>query len=138
MLGRRRLHRLFVWEQMAADPHVFALHRTTGKRKGKTQDTKTVLVFKLDKGVVADVTEFQSDYPTVAQFCKVHTGSRLARVRRAHAAIMSAAVKNEKLMAAMWPRSRGRLQWEMRESETCEWYNDGGRKTGLDRADELR
>jgi hypothetical protein len=72
-----------------------------GKRKGKTQDTKTVLVFKLDKGVVADVTEFQSDYPTVAQFCKVHTGSRLARVRRAHAAIMSAAVKNEKLMAAM-------------------------------------
>ena len=52
----------------ASGDHVFALHRNTGKRKGKTQDTKTVLVFKLDKSVVTEVTEFQSEYPTVAQF----------------------------------------------------------------------
>jgi hypothetical protein len=42
--------------------------RVTGKRKGKTMDTKEVLVFKLDKGVVTDVTNFQSNHPAVAQF----------------------------------------------------------------------
>ena len=47
---------------------VFVLERITGKRKGKTQDTKAVAIFKLDKGVVTEVTEFQSEYPTVAQF----------------------------------------------------------------------
>jgi hypothetical protein len=52
----------------ASGGHVFALHRTTGKRKGKTQDTKTALVFKLDKGAGTEVTEFQSEYPAVAQF----------------------------------------------------------------------
>ncbi len=38
---------------------VFVLERITGTRKGKTQDTKTVLVFKLDNGLVTEVTEFQ-------------------------------------------------------------------------------
>jgi ketosteroid isomerase-like protein len=52
----------------ASGDHVFALHRTTGKRKGRTVDTKTVLVFKLDRGVVSDVTEFQFDYPAFTQF----------------------------------------------------------------------
>ena len=52
----------------ASGDHVFALHRNTGKRKGKTQDTQSVLVFKLDKGVVNEVTEFQFDHPAVSQF----------------------------------------------------------------------
>jgi uncharacterized protein len=52
----------------ASGDHVFVLERITSNRKGKTQDTKAVLVFKLDKGVVSDVTEFQFDHPTVAQF----------------------------------------------------------------------
>jgi uncharacterized protein len=52
----------------ASGDQVFVLDRTTGKRKGKTLDTKDVLVFKLDKGVVTEVTDFQSDYPAVAQF----------------------------------------------------------------------
>src|SRR5271170_6371077 len=36
----------------ASGDHVFALHRNMGKRKGKTLDDKSVLLFKLDKGVV--------------------------------------------------------------------------------------
>jgi len=47
---------------------VFVLERITGKRKGKTHETKAVLVFKLADGVVTEVTDFQSDHPTVAQF----------------------------------------------------------------------
>jgi uncharacterized protein len=52
----------------ASGDHVFVLERVTGTRKGKTMDTKEVLVFKLDKGVVTDVTNFQSNHPAVAQF----------------------------------------------------------------------
>ncbi len=52
----------------ASGDHVFALERITGKRKGKTQDTKAVLVFKLEKGIVTEVTDFQHDHPAVAQF----------------------------------------------------------------------
>ena len=52
----------------ASDDHVFVLERTTGKRKGKIQDTKTVLVFKLANGVVTEVTAFQSDHLSFAQF----------------------------------------------------------------------
>jgi uncharacterized protein len=52
----------------ASGDHVFVFERVTGKRKGKTLDTKEVLVFKLDNGIVTEVTELQSDYPTVAQF----------------------------------------------------------------------
>jgi hypothetical protein len=44
------------------------LERITAKRKGKTQDTKAVLFFKLEGGVVTEVTEFQFDYPSTAQF----------------------------------------------------------------------
>jgi len=52
----------------ASGDHVFVLERITGKRKGKAQDTKAVLVFKLDKGIVTEVTDFQFDHPAVAQF----------------------------------------------------------------------
>lgn len=52
----------------ASGDHVFVLQKNTATRKGKTQDTKSVLVFKLDKGVVTEVAEFQFDHPTVAQF----------------------------------------------------------------------
>jgi uncharacterized protein len=52
----------------ASGDHVFVLQRVTGKRKGKTQDTQSVLVFELDKGVVNEVIEFQFDHPAVAQF----------------------------------------------------------------------
>jgi uncharacterized protein len=52
----------------ASDDHVLVFERVTGTRKGKALDTKEVLVFKLDNGVVTEVTELQSDYPTVAQF----------------------------------------------------------------------
>ena len=48
--------------------HVFVFERVTGTRKGKTLDTKEALVFKLENGVVTEVTELQSDYPTAAQF----------------------------------------------------------------------
>ena len=48
--------------------HVFVFERVTGTRKGKTLDTKEALVFKLANGIVTEVTELQSDYPTVAQF----------------------------------------------------------------------
>jgi ketosteroid isomerase-like protein len=52
----------------ASGDHVFALHRNKGKRKGKTLDEKSVLVFKLDKGVVSEVAEFRFDQPTEAKF----------------------------------------------------------------------
>jgi ketosteroid isomerase-like protein len=52
----------------ASGDHVFALHRNTGKRKGKTVDTKSVLVFKLDKGVVTEVAEFRFDHPAEVHF----------------------------------------------------------------------
>ena len=52
----------------ASGDHVFALHRNTGKRKGKTLDTKAVLVFKLDKGLVTEVAEFWFDHSADAQF----------------------------------------------------------------------
>lgn len=52
----------------ASGDHVFALHRNTGKRKGETVDTKSVLVFKLDKGVVTEVAEFRFDHPAEARF----------------------------------------------------------------------
>ena len=52
----------------ASGDHVFVLERVMGKRKGKTQDAQSVLVFKLDKGVVNEVTEFQFDHPAVDQF----------------------------------------------------------------------
>ena len=52
----------------ASGDHVFVLDRATGNRKGKALDSKEVLVFKLDNGVVTEVTEFQSDYPSVAKF----------------------------------------------------------------------
>ncbi len=52
----------------ASGDHVFVLERITGTRKGKTQDTKAVLVFKLDKGVVTEVAEFQHDHPAASQF----------------------------------------------------------------------
>ena len=52
----------------ASGDHVFVFERVTGKRKGKTLDTREVLFFTLDNGIVTEVTELQSDYPTVAQF----------------------------------------------------------------------
>lgn len=52
----------------ASGDHVFVLERVMGKRKGKTQDAQSVLVFKLDKGIVNEVTEFQFDHPAVDQF----------------------------------------------------------------------
>ena len=52
----------------ASGDHVFVLERVTGKRKGKTQDAKSVLLFKLDNGVVTEVTEFQFDHPAFAEF----------------------------------------------------------------------
>lgn len=52
----------------ASGDHVFALQQVTGKRKGKMQDTQSVLLFKLDKDVMNEVTEFQFDHPAVAQF----------------------------------------------------------------------
>jgi uncharacterized protein len=52
----------------ASGDHVFALQRITGKRKGKAYDGHTVLVFKLDKGIVTEVTEFQFDHPAAVQF----------------------------------------------------------------------
>ena len=52
----------------ASGDHVFALHRNMGKRKGKTEDTKAVLVFKLDKGLVTEVAEFRFDHPAEAEF----------------------------------------------------------------------
>ena len=36
--------------------------------KGKTLNTKDVLVFKLDKGVVTEVTDFQMDHTGDTQF----------------------------------------------------------------------
>jgi uncharacterized protein len=52
----------------ASGDHVFALHRNRGERKGKTVDTKAVLVFKVEKGVVTDVAEFPFDHPAQVQF----------------------------------------------------------------------
>jgi uncharacterized protein len=47
---------------------VFVLERTTGKRNGKTLDTKDVLVFKLNNGVVTEVSDFQLNHAVDAQF----------------------------------------------------------------------
>jgi hypothetical protein len=47
---------------------VFALHRNKGARKGKTLDEESVLMFKLDKGVVIEVAEFRYDQPAEAKF----------------------------------------------------------------------
>jgi len=52
----------------ASGDHVFVLERATGRRKGKRLDTRDVLVFKLDRGVVTEVTEYQFDHLAVAQF----------------------------------------------------------------------
>ena len=52
----------------ASGDHVFVLERITGTRNGKTLDSKDVLVFKLNNGVVTEVTNFQSDHPADAQF----------------------------------------------------------------------
>jgi uncharacterized protein len=52
----------------ASGDHVFVLERITGKRNGKAQDTKSVLVLKLDKGVVTQATDFPFDHPAAAQF----------------------------------------------------------------------
>jgi ketosteroid isomerase-like protein len=52
----------------ASGDQVFVLERTTGKRKGKTLDTNDVLVFKLDKGVVTEVSDFQLNHTGDAQF----------------------------------------------------------------------
>jgi uncharacterized protein len=52
----------------ASGDHVLVLERTTRTRKGKTLDTKDVLVFKLDKGVVTEVTDFQFDHTGDTQF----------------------------------------------------------------------
>ena len=60
--------RVEVLTMAASGDHVLVFERVTGERKGKTLDTKEALVFKLDSGIVTEVTELQSDYPTVAQF----------------------------------------------------------------------
>ena len=52
----------------ASGEHVLVLERDTGKRKGRTLDTRSVLVFKLDKGVVTEVADFPFDHPTLAEF----------------------------------------------------------------------
>ena len=60
--------RVEVLTMAASGDHVLVFERVTGTRKGKTLETKEALVFKLDNGVVTEVTELQSDYPAVAQF----------------------------------------------------------------------
>jgi uncharacterized protein len=52
----------------ASADQVFVLERVTGTRKGRTLDTTDVLVFKLNNGVVTEVTYFPSDYPVDVQF----------------------------------------------------------------------
>jgi uncharacterized protein len=52
----------------ASGDHVFVWERFTGKRKGQTLDTTEVVIFKLEKGIVAEAINFQSDYPAVAKF----------------------------------------------------------------------
>jgi ketosteroid isomerase-like protein len=52
----------------ASGDHVFALHRNKGARKGSALDEESVLVFKLDKGVVTEVAEFRYDQPAEAKF----------------------------------------------------------------------
>ncbi|MBV9906428.1 MAG: nuclear transport factor 2 family protein [Hyphomicrobiales bacterium] len=52
----------------ASGDHVFVWERFTGKRKGQTLDTTEVVIFKLEKGIVTEAINFQSDYPTVAKF----------------------------------------------------------------------
>ena len=52
----------------ASGDHVFVLERFTGKRKGETLETTEVVVFKLDKGVVTEATNFQSNHPAAAKF----------------------------------------------------------------------
>ena len=52
----------------ASGDQVFVLQRVTGKRKGRTQDTKNVVLYRLDKSAVTEATEFQFDHPAVAQF----------------------------------------------------------------------
>ena len=52
----------------ASGDQVFVLHGYRGKRKGKTVDSKEVLVFKLDRGVMTEVSEFRFDHPTEAEF----------------------------------------------------------------------
>jgi uncharacterized protein len=47
---------------------VFVLERVTGTRKGKTLDTTDVLVFKLNNGVVTEVSYFPSNHPIDVQF----------------------------------------------------------------------
>lgn len=52
----------------ASGDHVFVWERFTGKRKGQTLETTEVIIFKLDKGVVAEAITFQSNYPAFAKF----------------------------------------------------------------------
>jgi uncharacterized protein len=52
----------------ASGDHVFVLERVTGTRNGKTLDTTDVLVFKLNNGVVTEVTNFPSNHRADVQF----------------------------------------------------------------------
>ena len=52
----------------ASGDRVFVLERVTGTRKGKTLNTTDVLVFKLNNGVVTEVTNFPSNHPADVQF----------------------------------------------------------------------
>lgn len=52
----------------ASGDHVLVLERDTGKRNGRTLDTRSVLAFKLNKGVVTEVADFPFDHPSVAAF----------------------------------------------------------------------
>ena len=52
----------------ASGDHVFVWERFTGKRKGQTLETTEVVIFKLDKGIVTEAINFQSDHPAVAKF----------------------------------------------------------------------
>jgi uncharacterized protein len=52
----------------ASGDHVFVWERFTGKRKGQTLETTEVIIFKLDKGVVAEAITFQSNYTAFAKF----------------------------------------------------------------------
>ncbi len=52
----------------ASGDHVFVLERLTGARKGRTLETMAVLVFKLNNGVVTEVTNFASNHPADVQF----------------------------------------------------------------------
>ena len=60
--------RVALVDMAASGARVFALHKISGKRGGKTLDSSDVIVFTLAGGAITEATIYSGDYPAGAAF----------------------------------------------------------------------